>query len=130
MCIRDSVKAGVGSAEARAQEALVRYQETIQQAFREVSDALVEHRKRREFRAEQEQLVESLRDAARLANIRYQGGVTSYLEVLDTERQLFDAELLLAQAQRDELLAVVRLYRAVGGGWMTEDRAGQSKSSS
>lgn len=124
------VKAGVGSAEARAQEALVRYQQTIQQAFREVSDALVEHRKLREFRAEQERLVASLRDAARLANIRYQGGVTSYLEVLDTERQLFDAELSLAQAQRDELLAVVRLYRALGGGWMTEDRAGQSRSSS
>ena len=61
----------------------------------------------------------SLRDAAQLANMRYQGGVTSYLEVLDTERQLFDAELALAQAQRDELLAVVRIYRALGGGWTT-----------
>jgi multidrug efflux system outer membrane protein len=111
------IRAGVGSAEARAQEALVRYQQTVQQSFREVSDALVEHRKRSEFRVEQERLVGSLRDAARLANIRYRGGVTSYLEVLDTERQLFDAELLLAQAQRDELLAVVRLYRALGGGW-------------
>jgi multidrug efflux system outer membrane protein len=111
------IGAGVDSAAARAQEALVRYQQTIQQAFREVSDALVEHRKRREFSVQQQRLVESLRDAARLANIRYQGGVTSYLEVLDTERQLFDAELLLAQAQRDELLAVVRLYRALGGGW-------------
>jgi multidrug efflux system outer membrane protein len=107
----------VRSAEARAQESLVRYQQTIQTAFREVSDALVEHRKRGEFRAQQELLVASLRDAARLANIRYRGGVTSYLEVLDTERQLFDAELALAQAQRDELVAVVRLYRALGGGW-------------
>jgi outer membrane protein, multidrug efflux system len=111
------IGAGVDSAEARAQEALVRYQQTITNAFREVSDALVEHRKRGEFRVQQELLVESLRDAARLANIRYRGGVTSYLEVLDTERQLFDAELALAQAQRDELLAVVRLYRALGGGW-------------
>jgi multidrug efflux system outer membrane protein len=111
------IGAGVESAEARAQEAVVRYEQTIQQAFREVSDALIEHRKRREFRVQQERLVESLRDAARLANIRYKGGVTSYLEVLDTERQLFDAELLLAQAQRDELLGVVRLYRALGGGW-------------
>ena len=111
------IGANVTSAEARAQAALVRYQQTIQQAFREVSDALVEHSKRREFRVQQEGLVESLRDAARLANIRYRGGVTSYLEVLDTERQLFDAELLLAQALRDELLAVVRLYRALGGGW-------------
>jgi multidrug efflux system outer membrane protein len=127
---RGRVRAGVGSAEARAMEAAVRYEQTIQQAFREVSDALVEHRKRREFRVEQERLVESLRDAARLANIRYQGGVTSYLEVLDTERQLFDAELLLAQAQRDELLGVVRLYRALGGGWATEEPTDQSKSSS
>ena len=114
---RGRIRAGVSSAEARAQEALVRYQQTIQQAFREVSDALVEHRKRGEFRVQQELLVTSLRDAARLANIRYRGGVTSFLEVLDTERQLFDAELALAQAQRDELVAVVRLYRALGGGW-------------
>jgi multidrug efflux system outer membrane protein len=113
------VKAGVQSAEAQAQEALVRYEQTIQQAFREVSDALVEHRKRQESRIQQAALVVSLRDAARLSNIRYRGGVTSYLEVLDTERQLFDAELALSQAQRDELLAVVRLYRALGGGWDT-----------
>jgi outer membrane protein, multidrug efflux system len=111
------IRAGVGSAEARAQEALARYRQTIQQAFRDVSDALFEHRRRHEFRLEQERLVEALRDGARLANIRYRGGVTSYLEVLDTERQLFDAELQLAQAQRDEVLAVVRLYRALGGGW-------------
>jgi multidrug efflux system outer membrane protein len=125
------IRAGVGSAEARTQEALARYEQTIQQAFREVSDGLVEQRGRREFRLQQERLVESLRDAARLANIRYRGGVTSYLEVLDTERQLFDAELLLAQAQRDELLAIVRLYRALGGGWATTDEtAGQSRSSS
>jgi multidrug efflux system outer membrane protein len=111
------IGASVDSAEARAQEALVRYQQIVQQAFREVSDALVEHRGRREFRIQQGLLVDSLRDAARLADIRYRGGVTSYLEVLDTERQLFDAELLLAQSQRDELLAIVRLYRALGGGW-------------
>ena len=87
--------------------------------FAETADALIEHRKRQEFRVQQEALVNSLRDAARLSNIRYRGGVTSYLEVLDTERQLFDAEIGLAQAQRDELVAVVRLYRALGGGWQT-----------
>jgi outer membrane protein, multidrug efflux system len=111
------IGAGVDSATAQAQEALERYRQTVQQAFRDVSDSLVEHRKRGEFRVQQENLVTSLRDAARLADVRYRGGVTSYLEVLDTERQLFDAELALAQAQRDELLAVVRLYRALGGGW-------------
>jgi multidrug efflux system outer membrane protein len=112
------IAAGVDSAEARAQEALVRYQQTIQQAFREVADALTEHKKRREFRVQQESLVGSLRDATRLSDLRYRGGVTAYLEVLDTERQLFDAELGLAQAQRDEVLAVVQLYKALGGGWV------------
>jgi multidrug efflux system outer membrane protein len=111
------IGAGVDSATAQAQEALERYRQTVQQAFRDVSDSLVEHRKRGEFRVQQEALVVSLRDAARLADVRYRGGVSSYLEVLDTERQLFEAELQLAQAQRDELLAVVRLYRALGGGW-------------
>jgi outer membrane protein, multidrug efflux system len=114
------IGAGVDSATAQAQEALERYRQTVQQAFRDVSDSLVEHRKRGEFRVQQENLVTSLRDAARLADVRYRGGVSSYLEVLDTERQLFDSELQLAQAQRDELLAVVRLYRALGGGWQPE----------
>ena len=111
------IGAGVDSAESRTLEALAFYEQTIQGAFREVADALVEHRKRRESRIQQALLVDSLRDAARLADVRYKGGVTSYLEVLDTERQLFDAELALAQTQRDELLALVRIYRALGGGW-------------
>ena len=92
-------------------------QQTLQQAFREVSDALVEYRKRQEFRLQQEVLTRTLQDAVRLSHSRYEGGVTSYLEVLDSERQLFTAELNLAQAQRDELLAIVLLYRALGGGW-------------
>lgn len=112
-----SIRAGVDSTEARQQEALLQYQQTIQQAFREVADALVEYRKRQEFRVQQEALTRILQDAARLSRSRYEGGVTSYLEVLDSERQLFTAELNLAQAQRDELLAIVLLYRALGGGW-------------
>ena len=111
------VQAGVDSAEARAQEAVTRYQQTLQQALREVSDALVGHRKRREARQEQETLVQVLRNATKLSTLRYDGGVTNYLEVLDNERQLFSAELDLALARRDELLAVVGLYRALGGGW-------------
>jgi multidrug efflux system outer membrane protein len=110
-------QAGLDSAEARAEEALAQYRQTIVQAFREVADALVEHRKRREFRTQQEALVTAAGDAARLADIRYKGGVTSYLEVLDSERQFFDAELGLVRSHRDVLLAVVRLYRALGGGW-------------
>jgi multidrug efflux system outer membrane protein len=116
-------QAGVDSAEARAQQALAQYQQTIQQAFREVADALVEQRKRREFRVQQEALVTSATDTSRLANIRYRGGVSSYLEVLDSERQRFDAELGLVRSNRDELLAVVRLYRALGGGWQDERQA-------
>jgi multidrug efflux system outer membrane protein len=111
------VRAGVDSAEARAQEAVARYQQTVQQAVRDVSDGLVGYRKRQAARQEQEALVQILRNAAALSNLRYDGGVTSYLEVLDTERQLFEAELDLARTRRDELLAVVGLYRALGGGW-------------
>jgi multidrug efflux system outer membrane protein len=113
-------QAGLDSAEARTEEALAQYRQTILQAFREVADALVELRKRREFRIQQEALVASAADTARLADIRYKGGVSSYLEVLDSERQLFDAELGLVRSNRDELLAVVRLYRALGGGWQEE----------
>jgi multidrug efflux system outer membrane protein len=113
-------QAGVDSADARAQAALAQYQQTVQQAFRDVADALVELRKRREFRIQQEALLVSAQDTARLAGIRYRGGVSSYLEVLDSERQAFDAELGLVRANRDELLAVVRLYRALGGGWQEE----------
>jgi multidrug efflux system outer membrane protein len=111
------VGAGVDSAEARAQAALDRYRQTIVQAFRDVSDALVEYQKRKEFRLQQAALTAAARDTSRLANIRYSGGVTSYLEVLDSERQLFDAELGLVRTYRDELVAVVRLYKALGGGW-------------
>jgi len=109
--------AGVSSAEARAQAALFQYQQTILQAFREVADALVEQRKRREFRVQQEALARAAEDTSRLADVRYKGGISSYLEVLDSERQFFEAELGLVRSYRDELLAVVQLYKALGGGW-------------
>ena len=109
--------AGVDSAEARAQAAFDAYRQTVLQAFREVSDALAEYQKRREFRVQQQALEVAARDAARLSNIRYTGGVTSYLEVLDSERQQFDAQLGLVRTYRDELVAVIRLYKALGGGW-------------
>jgi multidrug efflux system outer membrane protein len=111
------IRSQVELAEARRQEALVTYQQSIQQAFREVSDALVGYRKLREFRVQQELLLASARDGRRLADIRYQGGATSYLEVLDADTRLFEAELGLAQAQLSELAALVEIYRALGGGW-------------
>jgi multidrug efflux system outer membrane protein len=114
------LQAGVDFNEARTQEAVLRYQQTIQQGLREVSDSLVEIRKRREFREQQELLTNALADASQVAKLRYEGGVSSYLEVLDTERQYFDNEIQLATAQRDEYLAVVQLYKALGGGWQSE----------
>lgn len=111
------VSAGVRSAEAQADAAMFQYQLVVLGAFRDVSDALVEYRKRRESRVQQEALAIAAGDATRLSNMRYTGGVSPYLEVLDSERQLFDAELRLVRNQRDELLAVVRLYKALGGGW-------------
>jgi outer membrane protein, multidrug efflux system len=107
----------VALAEARREEATIAYQQTIRQAFREVSDALVGYRKLREFREQQAQLFNAAQDARRLAQVRYEGGVTSYLEVLDADTRLFAAQLVLAQAQLNELLAIVQIYRALGGGW-------------
>jgi multidrug efflux system outer membrane protein len=93
------------------------YEKTVQNAFREVSDSLIAYRKVREVRTQRELLVETLRDRTRLAYLRYNGGVSNLLEALDADRSLFDAELSLAQARRDELITVVQLYRALGGGW-------------
>jgi multidrug efflux system outer membrane protein len=111
------IRSGVRLAEAEQQEAVLSYQQTIQQSFREVSDALIGYRKLREFREQQELLTASAEGAAHLSNIRYKGGVTSYLEVLTNETNYFSAELNLAQAQANELLALVQLYQALGGGW-------------
>ena len=96
---------------------LAQYEQTIQTAFREVSDALIGYDKIREQRVQQELLVGALQDRAALANMRFFGGLDNYLQVLDAERDLFDAELALARLQRDELLNIVGLYRALGGGW-------------
>ena len=98
---------------------MIAYQQTIRQAFREVSDALVGYRKLREFREQQPLLFVAAQDARRLAEIRYQGGATSYLEVLDADTRLFAAELGLAQAELSERTALVEIYRALGGGWQT-----------
>jgi multidrug efflux system outer membrane protein len=112
------VQAGVDSASARTQAAVLRYQQTIQQAFREVADSLIGYERNRELRLQKEFLVTVLRDAVRLARIRYAGGVSSYLEVLDTETRLFDAELSRVVAAAAERVAVVQLYKALGGGWL------------
>jgi len=112
-----SIRAGVRNAQALREQALLSYQSIVQQAFREVADALVASRKLADLRIQQEQLVESLRSAAELADLRYQGGVDSYLEYLDSERQLLDAQLLLVQIRRQEMTNFITLYVALGGGW-------------
>ena len=111
------LKSNVRLAEAQRQQLLLTYQQTIQGAFRDVSDALVAYRKFREFRIEQQHLVESAQDAARLSQARFKAGTTDYLEVLTNETNSFSAELALAQAQGNELNALVQLYQALGGGW-------------
>jgi multidrug efflux system outer membrane protein len=107
----------VAVSEARRAEATIVYQQTIRRAFQEVSSALVGYRKLREFREQQALLLDAAQDARRLAEIRYEGGATSYLELLDADTRLFDAQLGLAQAQLGEISALVEIYRALGGGW-------------
>jgi NodT family efflux transporter outer membrane factor (OMF) lipoprotein len=111
------LKSNVKFAKAQQEFAVVQYQQTIQTAFREVSDALVEYRKVKEIRTQQELLVTTLQDRSRLAYLRYQGGVDSLLNALDADRDLFNAELSLTQTRRNELLSLVQLYKALGGGW-------------
>jgi len=111
------LRSNVRFTEAQREVFLVNYERTIQNAFREVSDSLIAYRKVKEVRAQRELLVDTLRDRARLAYLRYTGGVSNLLEALDADRDLFDAELTLAQTRRDELLTVVQLYKALGGGW-------------
>ncbi len=119
-------RAQLGAAEARQEQALVQYQQTIQQAFREIEDALVAHRKTREVRVEQETLVASAQRTLVLAQLRYVNGLASYLDVLDAQRQLFDAEIGLTRTQRSQLAAAVQVYKALGGGWTLDSHRGMS----
>ena len=111
------IKSGVRFTEAQQQEFLLNYRRTIQQAFRGVSDSLIAYQKNREFRERQQELLTAARDSAQLSEDRYRGGATSYLEVLTNETNAFDAELGLAQAEANELLSLVEIYRNLGGGW-------------
>jgi len=104
-------------AESQHQQALLAYKQSIQRAFGDVSDALIAYQKFHEVRVRQEQLVADLEESVRLSIMRYQGGTTTYLEVLDGQRSLFNAELTLAQARGNEYQSLVQLYRALGGGW-------------
>jgi multidrug efflux system outer membrane protein len=111
------IKNQVRLSEAQEREALVNYQKTIYGALREVSDALIGHQGLKAQRAEEEKLVSALTESVRLSNLRYKGGLDSYLQVLDAERNLFSGQLVLSQLRLQELLSIVNLYRALGGGW-------------
>jgi outer membrane protein, multidrug efflux system len=111
------LRSNVRLTEAQRQQALLFYEQTIQGAFRDVSDGLIAYRKTREFREQQQLLADAAQDAARLSQMRYSGGVASYLEVLTNDTNYFTAELGLAQAQLNELLALSQLYKTLGGGW-------------
>jgi NodT family efflux transporter outer membrane factor (OMF) lipoprotein len=111
------LRSGVRLTEAQEREMLLAYQKAIYGALREVADALAVHTRTREQRGEEEKLVHALSESVRLSNLRYRGGLDSYLQVLDSERDLFAGQLTLAQLRLVELQSVVQLYRALGGGW-------------
>ena len=105
------------AARARAEQARLQYQQAILVAMQETSDALVGVRASRDQAVAQQVKATALRRALLLAEKRYQNGISSYLDVLDAQRSLFDAELTLAQVQRQYLVATVQLYKALGGSW-------------
>ncbi|MDM0073597.1 TolC family protein [Variovorax sp. J2P1-59] len=108
----------VQSAEAQQRASVAQYQKAVQAAFSETENALVGITNSREGLDAQQQQVSALANYARLARKRFEGGYTSYLEVLDAERSLFNARLQLAQAQGDVLLQAAALYKSLGGGWI------------
>lgn len=116
-------RANLQIAESVERELVVAYQRAIYTALREVADALAGHRRTAEQRAQQEGLVDALRASTRLSRERYEGGIDTYLQVLDAQRNLFQGELELVRLRQQELVAVVRLYRALGGGWSAETGA-------
>jgi multidrug efflux system outer membrane protein len=115
-----AIRGQVKSAEARQQELVVRYQQVIQAAFREVDDSLVEQKQTKPQLEALGRQVAALKEYARLAQVRFDEGYTSYLEVLDANRSLFNAELSYAQTKATLFRSFVNLYKAMGGGWVTK----------
>jgi multidrug efflux system outer membrane protein len=112
------ISSQVRASEAVQRQLLVGYTQTVQTAFREVDDALISNTKRREELEAQGRRVSALQDYAHYAQIRYDEGQVSFIEVLDSERRLFDAELLQAQSKNDVYASLIGLYKAMGGGWI------------
>ena len=110
-------------AKSQNEQALILYKQTIQRAFGDVSDALIGYQKYHEVRVRQQNTVADLEESVRLSKVRYQGGTTTYLEVLDGQRSLYAAELALADARGNEYRGLVQLYKALGGGWQQQASA-------
>jgi multidrug efflux system outer membrane protein len=104
-------------AKSEERQALIGYEQTIQHAFGDVSDALIGYDKYHVVRERQEQSVKDLQESVNVSLMRYRGGTSNYLDVLDSQRSLFNAELTLAQARNNEYQSLVQLYKALGGGW-------------
>lgn len=112
-----ALRSNLRYAKSQYREALIGYKQTIQKAFGDVSDALIGYRKYHQVLARQQESVHELRETVRVSLMRYRGGASNYLDVLDSQRSLFSAEQTLAQARNNEYQSVVELYRALGGGW-------------
>ena len=112
-----TLRGNIRFAESQNQQAAIAYQQSIQRAFGDVSDALIGYQKFHEMRSRQQDSVADLQETVRLSKVRYQGGTTTYLEVLDGQRSLYSAELTLAEARGNEYRSLVQLYKALGGGW-------------
>jgi multidrug efflux system outer membrane protein len=112
-----ALKGNLRLAESQQQQALIAYRQVIQQAFGDVSDALIGYEKLHQVRMRQQDSVADLQETVRISTLRYKGGTTTYLEVLDGQRSLYGAELTLASARGDEYRSLVQLYKALGGGW-------------
>jgi outer membrane protein, multidrug efflux system len=111
------IKKNYEAAQARFEQGKVLYEAAVTNSLREVSGALVDREKLVETEKQRARTVKADTEAVRLANVRYRSGHSAYFEVLDAQQQLFPAEISLAQTHREQALAVVRLYKALGGGW-------------
>jgi multidrug efflux system outer membrane protein len=118
------LRANLRLAKAQREQLVMSYRQTIQQAFGDVSNALIAYRKYREYTMQEAKLVAAAEDAVRLATMRYQAGATSFLEVLTNDTNAYSAELALVQAELDQRLALVQLYAALGGGWQPDSGPG------
>jgi multidrug efflux system outer membrane protein len=119
-----AIKHNYEAKKARWEQAKIEYEAAVTQSLSETSTALVARTKLAETEIQRTRTVEAYREAVRLANLRYGSGLSAYFEVLEAQQQLFPAEIGLAQTRRDQLVAVVILYKALGGGWQAEEVRG------